>query len=295
MLGILNSSVATQLLEIINPTVNCQVGDLGELPVPPGVACEQLQPLVLAAIELQRRLDAFDETSTDFIRPAVTREELECPALELTRLQRKIDAAVSDVYGLHGSDANAPNILDDIDLARLHMSYAIGRTLGRWGGEPGTDAIVQIAPADSRLLERVKGELAAVGGPAHVDKVEHAVNGIRRFIEREFYDWHVALYARRPIYWLFGNRDRKLLLRHEHADASTLASLLRQIGGTLPAGYSRSADDGIAANLAPLGEWIASSTLRNALAGFSRGSTAGSGCARRSTPSSPASGVCPRG
>ena len=68
MLAILNASVTRQLLHSVNPTVNFQVGDLAQLPIP-SASDERLSALASEAVELQRQLDTFDETAPDFVSP----------------------------------------------------------------------------------------------------------------------------------------------------------------------------------------------------------------------------------
>jgi hypothetical protein len=270
LLGMLNSSIAAELLRVINPTVNFQVGDLGELPVP-SAGGDSLAPLVSEAIELQRRLDAFDETSTDFVQPAEDIDSLQVLRRRLIQIEHQINDVVAEMYGVAATatataTANAPAPIepDGVDLARRRVSYAIGRAVGRWGGEALSE-IVQLAPASRRLTERVRAEMAVLGGGDLVDEAEQQLNGLRRFIERDFYAWHVVLYGRRPVYWAFGDEDRALMLPQHCADVANVGTIFRRLRATLPAGWSRHVDDGVAVNLAPLGEWVADRALQKAL------------------------------
>lgn len=311
LLGILNSSVAAELLGVINPTVNFQVGDLAELPVPRD-GCDALAPLVADAIGLQRQLDGFDETTTDFLRPATKADGVRSLRERLFEIERQIDSVVAGVYGIATNTEmhRAPTPPDQADLAARCVSYAMGRTLGRWGGEALSE-IVPLVPASRRLIERVKGELSALGGVELVDEAERRLNGIGRFIERDFYPWHVAHYARRPVYWGFGNGSRVLMLAHDRADAASVGAALRRLGGSLPAGWSRHVDDGVAVNLAPLHEWVADLSMRKVLQdvaaeltsgrlswsataqALSRGLTGGSVRARSRTSTRRPAGACP--
>jgi hypothetical protein len=310
LLGILNSPVAAELLGVINPTVNFQVGDLAELPVPRSGG-ETLVPLVAEAIELQRQLDTFDETSTDFVRPAVSIEMIRSLRQRLRQVESQIGPLVADLYGLSTAPpAHEPGEPDPVDLARRHVSYAVGRTMGRWGGESLGD-VFQIRPVPRAFLERAREELAAGEGGESVDDAERHLDGIARFIARDFYAWHVGLYARRPVYWAFGDGDRAWMLRHENADAARLGSVFRRFGEALPAGWSRHVDDGVAVNLASLGDRVADRTLRKALQGvaadlasgrlewsatargLSSGSTGGSARARPRRPRRPVSAASP--
>jgi hypothetical protein len=99
MLAILNSSVARQLLAAINPTVNFQVGDLRELPIPSG-SSQALRADVLRAIEITRRLDQFDETSPDCAMPCDDEKEFTALHRELRNVESRIDQTVAEMYGL---------------------------------------------------------------------------------------------------------------------------------------------------------------------------------------------------
>jgi hypothetical protein len=264
LLAILNSSVAAELLAVINPTVNFQVGDLGELPVPSAGGAE-LIPLVTEAIRLQRQLDTFDETSTDFVQPAVDVDPVQALWRRLSELEYRIDSRVAEMYGVTPTARTNEAIEPDrVDLARRCVSYAIGRAIGRWGGE-ALGVVIQLAPVSRQFVDRVRAELAAMGGNILVDDARQRLRGIRRFIERDFYAWHVGLFAKRPVYWAFGDGDRTFMLTHDRADAANVGSVLRRLRATLPARWARHVDDGVTVNLAPLGEWVADRSLQRAL------------------------------
>jgi hypothetical protein len=266
LLGILNSSVAAKLLGVINPTVNFQVGDLGELPVPRSVG-DDLVPLVSNAIELQKQLDSFDETSTDFVQPATVLDDTQPLRQRLCEIERQIDSLVAELYGVEmTAKAHQPLEPDRVDAAQRLLSYAIGRVLGRWGGDALSE-VVELAPASRGFVERVNAEIAALGGGELVDELQRELKGVRRFIERDFYAWHVGLYAKRPVYWAFGDGVRTFMLPHDRADAENLSTILRRLRATLPAGWSRHLDDGVAVNLAPLSEWVADRSLQKAMQG----------------------------
>jgi hypothetical protein len=252
-------------LDVINPTLNFQVGDLSELPVPPGGG-EALMPLVNEAIELQRRIDAFDETSSDFVQPAITVDLIRSDLRRLCQIEQEIDSIVAELYGIDAnSQVQQPAGPEFADVARRCVSYAIGRMVGRWSGHAPNDPIVQLAPPSRGLVDRVKAELASIGDAKLADEVERELRGLRRFIERDFYNWHVGLYARRPIYWAFGDADRIVMLAHDRADASDVTFALRDRGATPPQGWSRHIDDGIAVNLSPLADHVADRALRKSL------------------------------
>ena len=155
MLALLNSSAIHRLLEAINPTVNFQVGDLAELPVPAKIPLE-LGARAMSAIEIQKTMDSFDETAPNFVAPmswedAVVRTR--SASIELARIEQEIDIGVCSLYGLNAEPViatdNAP--ADRADPARRWISFAIGLLLGRWNENvPGR--VLQIGPLDARVL-----------------------------------------------------------------------------------------------------------------------------------------------
>jgi hypothetical protein len=151
VLAVLNSSSAARLLHVINPTLNFQVGDLAELPMPsslPDSLCERVR----CAIDLQQGIDRFDETSPDFVAPipwAQAEEHWRAASRELRRLELEIDHQVAELYGLPVSaqGPTADEALDRAELARQWVSFAIGVELGRWG-DPAA-----VPPAERTTVE----------------------------------------------------------------------------------------------------------------------------------------------
>lgn len=84
--------------------MNFQVGDLRQLPVPATFPAE-LRIEAAKAIECTRRLDTFDETSVDFIRPEKWdgRESIEL-LQSIATSERRIDEIVSELYGMSGGE-----------------------------------------------------------------------------------------------------------------------------------------------------------------------------------------------
>jgi hypothetical protein len=192
MLAILNSSTAAELLAIINPTVNFQVGDLCQLPIPRGG--EQLSPLVSRAIEIQKTLDSFDETTTDFIEPLPWNDgeavlgELQ---RELAAIEGQIDRGVSEWYGIRHvpRDSPPPSPLDRVDLARRWVSYALRR--------------IMFGAKDRQTnLTKVRSEIRALLPDG---KIESALGSLEDFFAGPFQKWHAQLYRNRPLFCLNGD------------------------------------------------------------------------------------------
>jgi hypothetical protein len=269
MLAVLNSSVAGRLLGVINPTVNFQVGDLAELPVPAHVP-EALGALAARAIALRQAQDAFDETTTDFLAPLpwAHAEEISRDARrQMCDLEREIDAGVCDLYGMPpaGPDAGGDEgSFDRLDLARRWVSYAVGLLLGRWKGG-GAGAVLRLLPADADMLDKLRAEIARHAGASAAVEIESQVGGLERFMAGAFFPWHVRLYRKRPPYWALGSKREVHLITHDRATRENVAPILRRIEATPPEGWERSVDDGIAVGLAPLRAFVPDPALRRAL------------------------------
>ncbi len=261
MLGVLNSSTARRLLDAINPTVNFQVGDLAQLPVPPA-RNDALRHRVARAIELRRTLDTFDETSLDFVAPTpwlaaegVWRDITG----ELASLERQIDLLVARLYDLSGPepDPRTDDPFDRVDLARRWTSFALRASSG--------ESIWRLRPIDPRLLARVRDAIATLDGPSALEQIEQTLGGLDRFLERDFFAWHVSLYARRPVMWVLGDRQSDWLVANGTATRETVGYVLAELRSRTPRGWDRFVDDGVLVNLAPLRRWVRDRRLGVAL------------------------------
>jgi hypothetical protein len=267
MLGVLNSSVARELLSAINPTVNFQVGDLRQLPVPRSFPRE-LQEHVGRAIAWTRALDCFDETSIDFVRPEPwTREPARSDELResLADAQRCVDRIVAELYGLKGSEKQGTeqrnNEYTKENRARRWISYALGVWLGRWGGSAKGNIAV-LSPLDQNLRRDLRRTLAEYAGECEVEQIEAAAGGIERFLGRDFLPWHNRLYRGRPVFWGFSG-EKTVAVLSTTTDPRMMRTAFGAMGQTLPDGWRRWPDDGTAINLTPLAPWIADRGLQS--------------------------------
>jgi hypothetical protein len=215
VLAILNSSVARELLSAINPTVNFQVGDLGQLPIPRGTG-EALRADVMRAIEITQTLDRFDETSSDFVALCASEARFNDLHRELRDVEAAIDDTVGEMYGLPFDPAPRP-------LPNFHA-------------------------ADASI------ELTQIDGPIELP-AERAI---------QFDTAHVRLFKRRPRVWIFGHsaKSKCFAVRHEHATRDVVGWVARQLGESIPPGWERFIDDGIAVNLAPLAHLVVNRQLK---------------------------------
>jgi hypothetical protein len=162
ILGLMNSKLADYTLNLVNPTINVQIGDIGRIPVPTGDS-SLVERATAEAIDCAKSLSAASETTYDFVQPYPNvRYNLQL-LNNLNELENKIDAEVSKLYSLSAEDLAAINAeledrtaqaqengesdssgeeeeaatgdLNDQSLALNWISYAIGMAFGRF--EPG--------------------------------------------------------------------------------------------------------------------------------------------------------------
>lgn len=142
-------------------------------------------------------------------------------------------------------------------LARRWVSYAVGIVLGRF--QPGiegaigrgafpldvaeslraindTDGVATLdAGHPGDLAAKVEQALDIMVGEKETERIVAALGGssgevrasLRRYLEREFFKWHVQLYRKRPIYWLFQSPRRTYgcYVFHERMTRDTLYTL----------------------------------------------------------------------
>ncbi len=264
MLGVLNSSVASDLLAAINPTVNFQVGDLRQLPVPRAFP-DELRNEVSRAIESTRQLDCYDETSPDFVQPEAWGGDPLQSDVTIHNAQSRIDQIVAELYGMECRDAKAFRCeIAREELARRWISYALGLWLGRWGSEMGDIAI--LSPLDAILRRDLQRILAQRAGESEAVEIESAVGGLDRFLASEFLPWHNRQYRNRPVFWGFRSGGKIMAVSSLNADSRVMQMAFATIGQALPDCWQRWTDDGTVINLAPLASWIADRKLQAFLA-----------------------------
>lgn len=187
IMGILNSVVANYILNLLNPTVSFQVGDLARLPIPRS-SSSGLEKLVEQAISLARADSAESEITYDFISPPAW--PAGCDLLSKRRaeqegVEREVNNEVFRLYGISSDDrrlieaelndgpspeaasdaADSNDVAEDDDsgsppisrqeLARRWISYAAGIVLGRF--EIGTPEGIGRGQFTADVAARVKG------------------------------------------------------------------------------------------------------------------------------------------
>lgn len=169
ILALLNSSFAHYALNLLNPTVSFQVGDLSRLPVPK-ISNPKIETLVEQAIDISKDDSREDETTYYFTMPLAWGSGIGDLAIryqKLSEIEQKIDAEVYRLYEISDEDRtsietelnqgsmfesnrnsevktsikendndNIPSLTRE-DLAWQWISYAIGIVMGRF--QPGIE------------------------------------------------------------------------------------------------------------------------------------------------------------
>jgi len=163
VLGLLNSSFANYILNLINPTVSYQVGDISRLPIAIGTS-STLKNLVETAIRTSRCWSEEDETTFEFVMPPPWpegTEQIVKRTAELNEIECNIDDEIYQLYDISDHDRKLIEVelngsirfdLSDEDpdvdtdfsiieslqsftqdvLAGQYLSYSIGVALGRF-------------------------------------------------------------------------------------------------------------------------------------------------------------------
>ena len=158
LLGLLTSKLSFEFLQIQNPTLNFQVGNISNLPVVKTNDEEillKIEALTIECINISKNdWDSF-ETSWDFIEPPIIKFREHAPNLEksyflwesfakdqfyrLKSNEEELNRIFIEIYGL--KDELSPNVEDsdvtirNADLQRdikSFISYAVGCLLGRY-------------------------------------------------------------------------------------------------------------------------------------------------------------------
>ena len=149
VLAFLNSKTCQEAIKILNPTLNIQIGDIGNLPILIDEDDELLENVDECIALTKEDWDSF-ETSWDFKKhPLMGKgkiadlygkwcEKCEQRKSRLSILERKIDTRISDIYligtmkdesDMYGVSISTPEIAREI---KSLISYAVGCMFGRY-------------------------------------------------------------------------------------------------------------------------------------------------------------------
>jgi hypothetical protein len=283
LLSIMNSSLFAALLAFISPTVNYEVGHISRLPLYDNkINNKILSNLAERAISLAMKDSSEDETTFDFIAPPWTASlddtttELFLRGDSLADVERDIDEEVYRLYGIGEADRRAieaelekpvkddsdsssdssNDYIDEEELARRWISYAVGIVLGRFqpdSGDLGQGRFSSAVAAELRSLADADGvatldeghqdDLAAkvwralevaLGEDGATEVVEAALGYdnpeemLRRYLEKDFWKRHLQQYRKRPVYWLLQSpaKSFSVYVFQERATRDTLPLIL---------------------------------------------------------------------
>ena len=180
VLGYLNSTLASYLLLLLNPTINYTVGSIGSLPWA-GVALSELKIPVENKVERVRQFESSSEISPVFRQP-LNGMEVSSFKEEALWDQQEIDNIVYEAYGLDPSeaariendlksisleDASSEESAEEVtetstgdvnrgDWARSWVSYALGTVLGRYEiGTPGRQGCGDFSEATAAEIRQL--------------------------------------------------------------------------------------------------------------------------------------------
>jgi hypothetical protein len=290
LLGILNSKFTTNALKMLNPTVNFYTWDLERLPII-STFDEYFNSIVEETLQLAKVSDCEDEISFNIIIPPWsgsikdTLRNLEMRSQKLISLERDIDEMVYRLYDICEEDRRAieseqaqpvaegeeteevkPDSVDDHELARRWISYAVGIVMGRFqpgvSGALGHGRFSEEVAAELRSLTdsdgiatldkgheddlalKVWNALAIALGESGASEVVSTVLGdgnpkslLRHYLERDFWKRHLQQYRKRPVYWLFQSpaKSFSVYVFHERSNRDTLPIIMgtRYVSGKI--------------------------------------------------------------
>ena len=284
LLGFLNSNIATEYLQLLNPTIN--MGNTYVLSLPylnVGKYKEEIENLVKENIDNAKEdWDSFENSMQFMLHPFVKfkkeNDKIENCFLiwkqytdqnfkKMKQSECKLNEIFAKVYGL-SNEINIQVPDRDISVRKANLkreiksfvSYVVGCMFGRYsldseglvyaGGEwderkyltyiPDWDNCIPITDEEyftddivERFVEFVKTVYGADTLEENLDFIANTLGNkgdtsrevIRNYFLKDFYEDHLKVYQKRPIYWLFDsgkqNGFKALIYMHRY-DADTV-------------------------------------------------------------------------
>lgn len=164
LLGLLNSILATYIVDCLNPTVNTQVGDIGRIPIAEGTGILQNEIIqcVNENINIKKRLCSYSVVEQNYSHSPIT--PASSPESELTRYynyenalltqillnEAIINRIVFDVYELSDHDRQMVLDKEGIPVGDLSVSQAALEAYKTWLKEENTEF-----PASAEVWEHL--------------------------------------------------------------------------------------------------------------------------------------------
>jgi hypothetical protein len=275
LLGLMSSKLTTRYIDVLNPTVTIQVGDIARIPFKQVTVAHIVNELCdLSKSDWDAYETSWDFTTLPLLSPdhrgatledsyATLRAHWQSMTNEMKALEEENNGIFIDAYGLQ--DELTPEVpIEEITLTcnpayrygvkasveeldtRLRadtiaefLHYAVGCMLGRYSldapglilanqGEtladylaripepsfmPDEDNVIPVLDGDwfaDDIVARARDFIRITFGDAkfreNLDFVEDALGkDLRKWFTRDFFDYHVRRYKKRPIYWMFSS------------------------------------------------------------------------------------------
>jgi hypothetical protein len=286
ILGFMCTKYAHKILDLLNPTMSFQPGDIASVPIKMISDTREIDKLVIENINIEKEEWDFYETSMDFkklnyikkgsIKDLIAKQmEYEHSKFDsLKSNEELLNSKYNEIYNIaHEIDSKIENkdityrISDDKDNIKRLISYSVGCMFGRYsldedglmfaGGnlnkskycrfEIDEDDIIPISDkADIYYNDDIVGKfvdfIRKSFGEEHLKEnlnyiaevlgkkgIESSEDTIRRYFTNEFYNDHLKIYQKRPIYWLFdsGKKNGFKCLVYLHRYNEQIVSKIR--------------------------------------------------------------------
>ncbi len=300
--ALLNSPFAAYSLELINPTMAFQSGDIARIPLPKDLGFDSTAAekcIVLSKIDWDAYETSMDFSSSELIkynkllegkslREIYYNANLEYKGIvdDTRRLEIENNRICNFAYGLdngflsevpleeitltcnpyyrYGSGKSDEELesLQRADTMKEFISYAVGCMFGRYSldkpglvvanqGEslqhylsqvpepcfvPDEDNVIPVIGGDwfqDDITERFKKFLKVTFSEEHYSEnmqfIEEAIGrDIESYFLKDFYEYHIKMYKKRPIYWMFSSQKgtfKALIYMHRY-NKDTVSILL---------------------------------------------------------------------
>ena len=280
-LALLNSCFANEILGMLNPTMNYNVGDVANIPIKfpnDEKIKDEIEALSKSNIEISKENWDFRETSWDFKRHIYLMNNIKDHSLSncynnykkyveyqkknIINNESKINKLILEVYNIKSlenkvySNDTTLEILNEKEMLKTFIQYFIGCVFGRFSlNNDGIicttnkinllnydifsidkDNIIPITDENyfaDDIISKYRKFLEVVFDKKTVNEnldytaetlgkkgTETSEDTIRRYFVNEFFNDHVKIYQKRPIYWLFDsgkkNGFKALIYMHRY-------------------------------------------------------------------------------
>jgi hypothetical protein len=275
-LAYLNTSLSSELLSSLNPTMNLLTTDVMKMPCSFFGQPEEkrLSDLAKSSVQICKDFEKSLETSWDFSNPLDS--VMKTTSIEslwksqsgqntqwresLRQNEKEINEIIDRIYSFQDNpDGQYLSTIPELSkqsFGQSVVSMLVGLILGRWQIEPnqrlycdlkkiipddGMVPLYQFLGIDGGLSDRLFSMIRIIWGQdEYKDNLsflsealgrignESSEEAINRYLNKSFYSFHLRLYDKKPIYWLFQSGSRgafACLLNVRYYSEKTLARI----------------------------------------------------------------------